>query len=696
MLDERAITEAELLTFDVIFSGAGTSVSWPSALKDALHLEEAALKAVVESLPIIIDEGPILSAVRSATGADKEGVRLEHLMELLGKTGHGRALVEIYDLIISDAPNALHLLIAELGGVIVTANMDSLHEQAALDLDSSGKRPRRLPTRVLHVHGQVGDDASIDTTISQYRRGLRPDAMKDFGSKVAGKSVLVVGWAGRDSDIAEAFRAFPPARLHWLEYPGDGTVEPTPDALRLLKHLAQTVDVTWELVKADEKISGALGGRVNLIRERTTVGPNLDYNGNPSRAMDTLRKTPVADRAAGLAQVLLATGHAKEAADLLRAVREAGYQLNDDEVRLLGRCHRVAGDFEDAIVTLCEPGRAGRFVAQLRNMNEVSTLWQRQGKIGRAFLTNNVLAIGAGTRQNHRAALTARTRNAQILGNHGHVRWAARSFLALQRKYPFKNAHQDAGIGNTVDSATWAADAFRVRGAYWHALHTISTSLELAPYGSATQLAYAQWKQAEILHLLGSPVGQITALLELVDRDVHRAGDDLLRGWVDGLWADVLRHVDPAAAKQRLWGIRTLKENHGPLSAYLLLQAAELARGANDLEATHLNLDQLDRMRHLKGAKAPSPSALLAGRLIRAELIYPTDPSRSIRDLGRIRQAYQLTGMKAGEMRAKARLASARDDQNESTLVRLKLRNNWPVEAAAAASRDWKSWPVLM
>lgn len=284
MSHNERVAPAELETFEVIFTGAGASAAWPSRLPGGGELGASAVEAFATALDdqltvALGDMRDVLSTLARPTGIDKDGIRLEQLMEQLGQTSRGLPLVEIYDRLNSDVPNNLHMLIAQTGLPIVTSNIDLLHEQAAQDLAVIQGTPAGHHPSIDHVHGRYGDDLSISTTISQYEQGLRDEAEKAF----AGKAVLVIGWAGRDWDIAQAFLRHRPSRLLWLEYPDKQTNQtPTADALTLLSLLDQRAGskvTEWRICDATVALTQALGKPPPLLRDTPTRSAPLNAAG---------------------------------------------------------------------------------------------------------------------------------------------------------------------------------------------------------------------------------------------------------------------------------------------------------------------------------------------------------------------------------------------------------------------------------
>lgn len=694
----RAVDDDELRSVEVVFTGAGASMGWPSRLKGGKELSVAALQAVLEvlseDLALPVDE--IISAVAAPTGTDADGIRLEHLMGLLGRTRENRALVEVYDLLKSDVVNPLHLLIAQSGARVVTANIDLLHEQALLEV---GEQQPDLPAAVVHVHGRLGDDQSIDTTIADYRRGLRPLAMREFARAVEGKAVAVIGWAGRDSDIGQAFLAHPPRRLHWFEYPGRDVEHPHADALALLDRLDSReygfCEVSWELADATARLAEAHGGMPEPPRSVSRIGASLTASGVPRRALQAVAATPPNSFVLGLGDLLREVGRPDLAVHVVdEASRRSIIDLDGADARRAVRSVKASGDIDRAWRELWQPFRAGRWRDGAHNLNEIAAMLSERGARRTAMALNFGL-IAAARRHGHAGVeLTAGIRNVQLLNDAGHLRSARALGSSLITRHPPATGADEAGIGNTVNAVTWTADAYRASGDYASALELLDAVAGLIPYGSAAQLAYVQWKRAEILHLRGEPTRTVRDALAGAERDAHRAHDERVWAWINGFRADVERTTDPEAAARHLELAQRGARPNASLSAYLALQSAELAREQGDVLALSTHLRALVVPAHHSDALAGRPvSAVLAARLIVAEETSSEDPSRG-RRFRSVERAYARRGMTSGAARARARLHLM---DRELTLTRSRLDARWPLEMAVATRRDTRTtWPVLM
>ncbi|MFJ3490684.1 SIR2 family protein [Leifsonia aquatica] len=657
----------ELDQFEVIFTGAGASVAWPSRLPSGAKLGTTAVDAFIQAMDptsrsALGDLTAVKEAITSPNGIDADGIRLEQLMEELGNVSAGRPLVEVYDLLASDAPNVLHLLIAKTKLPVVTVNIDGLHEQAAADVAAADGDPARNPPPVIHLHGTVGDDASISTTISRYRSGLPQPVDEEFAAAIENRSVLVIGWAGRDWDIAEAFLTYPPKRMLWLEHPDPRKQPgqtPIPDAMNLMERLNRDAGrrvAVWEIADARAALADAYGGEPPLARDSSTVTAPVTKAGVPVRAVDALTRADPQDVAVGLARTLVTAGVPSVAVRLLEAHETQNGPLPTAYARVLARAQRAAGDLAGAGRTLSRPSWFRHPVARVSNLNERAALSSKRGHKRRAVARNYTVIGLAKVRGNSRHELTARVRNAQILGAAGYLRFAKKQFDVIFPNHRVPGTRLvELGIGNVVDALTWFADLCKVTGSYGQARELARDAVDLAPYGSPTQLAYALFKSAEVKLLAGEPVEVVDAELERADTAASHAADPVAAAWILCLRADAARRhgriLDLTAAEKPA-------EQDGLLFLYLALQRAEGHRLSGD------PVGCVEQLRALRRREAGIPlgnrTALLAARFVEAEsLVDAGRASDAAKLLRRLSRQYSRFGMAGAVQRVEQLRAAA-------------------------------------
>ncbi len=130
-------------------------------------------------------------------------------------------LAEVFAL---TAPNAVHAVLADLalsGAHVWTVNFDDGIEQAAgnrLSL-SAWPDPPDAGARLLKPHGTAGGQLIVDA--DQVLRGLDPAWLQRLRADVAGRTVVFIGYRGRDLDFhpvwADVLKSA--AEVLWFDYP---------------------------------------------------------------------------------------------------------------------------------------------------------------------------------------------------------------------------------------------------------------------------------------------------------------------------------------------------------------------------------------------------------------------------------------------------------------------------------------------
>jgi tetratricopeptide (TPR) repeat protein len=109
------------------------------------------------------------------------------------------------------APNNVHqwLGIQGLAGApLLTTNFDGLIERA------SG-------ARVIHLHGIGSRPESLVVRLFQVGLNLPPAIGRLFSEALAGRTLYVMGYSGRDDDVMRELRRNPDSEVRWLVFPGD-------------------------------------------------------------------------------------------------------------------------------------------------------------------------------------------------------------------------------------------------------------------------------------------------------------------------------------------------------------------------------------------------------------------------------------------------------------------------------------------
>lgn len=188
----RSIAATALPSRTVIWSGAGTSLAYPTCLPSGSELVERIFRHLIDldALETILATYRMLEVKRSLP-------RLEMVIDsITSADSYGQRGLDCLSDLISAPPNESHAFFAwhvEQGGSHITANFDVCIEEAG-ELDSAGRE------RVLHFHGSVNRGLDgLGATLRAIERGLT-DEIKHRLSQTLSQALLlvVVGYSGSD------------------------------------------------------------------------------------------------------------------------------------------------------------------------------------------------------------------------------------------------------------------------------------------------------------------------------------------------------------------------------------------------------------------------------------------------------------------------------------------------------------------
>lgn len=192
-VEKTRVTEAAEL---FVFVGAGVSISPPSSLPMFNWLRDEILDQL--ELDAYVADRPQSDAARVAVAA---GLAPEPFMSdlLLGKVELYPWLEEVLD----GLPNAVHHALAQLakrGARVWTVNFDRLIETADLSLRTLAWPDAPDPLAdVIKPHGSLGGRLIVGA--DQVLRGLDPHWRKRLADDVDRRTVVFVGYSGRDLDF---------------------------------------------------------------------------------------------------------------------------------------------------------------------------------------------------------------------------------------------------------------------------------------------------------------------------------------------------------------------------------------------------------------------------------------------------------------------------------------------------------------
>jgi hypothetical protein len=199
----------------------------------------------------------------------------------------------------SPQPNAVHTVLAHLaaeGAKVWTVNFDDCIERAAprpLSVVAWPARPSG-PADLLKPHGTIGGPLIVDT--EQVLRGVDPDWLGRLRNDVAGRTVVFIGYRGRDLDLRPNWPAVlrGAAKVLWFDKPvTDDATQAEQDYKRRLLHELSTAgrlcfpdpepppqpglspNPSWDFVRWAERegLATAPPDLVEQLHERRTERP---------------------------------------------------------------------------------------------------------------------------------------------------------------------------------------------------------------------------------------------------------------------------------------------------------------------------------------------------------------------------------------------------------------------------------------
>jgi len=227
---------------DCVISGAG--ISMPSGCPSGDQLKVVLWDMICMAYEDTVPFKPSIEKALPKIVSDY--FRMEQLVDRLylgdekNKTKFNYAFHGAYKLLLYGyKPNCNHWYITHTNSVkhILTLNMDLLLEETISEKHSK---------EVVHLHGTADNRESISTTPTEYFEGLPQEQKAKFREAVEGKTVLVVGYSGRDIDVMPLFVDYPPEKIIWLQYaPDNATKELAPEVKNLIFQLRPKVEVIY-------------------------------------------------------------------------------------------------------------------------------------------------------------------------------------------------------------------------------------------------------------------------------------------------------------------------------------------------------------------------------------------------------------------------------------------------------------------
>jgi hypothetical protein len=701
--------------FQTVLTGAGISIAHPSNMPNGDGLAIIAWGLLVDSLAAERGGHRVPRVAGDAEGRirgskienhEHEGLRLEQLLQILEPWYPRPAVLEasgqeinspllaVYETVSDNAWNFNHLALTRLGVKNFTVNMDTL-----IDTLSA--------TEVVHLHGKWSEPESIVSTVTRSLGGLSPRNRAEFSDGLAGKSVLVMGYSGRDQDVLPMFREFPPSRLTWVQYPGDPL---EPEVVRIHEALRlHGVDVEVVSKTAEDFLAEKLQPMTaDLIAQRSLARiPNAQKRAATAHARALVDSIDVRLRWLAFANVLYDLGLNLNVSRVLAPQHWRG-RLDVARRKMLARAMIRLGHPSYGLALLLPPRVPSRdqFGPYLRNANEVANILPTVGHPRLAETIDFVLSHSndvAPSAERAGPALQSRVRRGKHANVRGNIFRALHHFEIVARN---ATAWQQIGVGAEVDARTWHADALKLRGEVLEAAAWADRAREHIDYANYSQRAWATWKVAELKLVSSGPSTDVENLLEESLSLANLAGDAEATFWIHCTTAGAIGRDRPSEAFALLdTAQKMVRHGHGEGILFLLIQRAELQRFHGNHAAAILTLHDMkarEANRHaLPFGCAP---ALLSGSLVLADtrrVSGETGPetSSTIRTLERIRAAALRRGFDLHAAHASTSLAIASGTTGSPDTVRDYRERGWILEAERLENPTKKAndlWQVVM
>ena len=397
------------------------------------------------------------------------------------------ALFAAYQLLGDLPTNENHHLLTTRSGVgLVTLNMDTCVEDAALEQGVS-------PPHVTHLHGVWNDLGSIKTTIAAYEQGLAANQRESLKDMYVDRSVLVLGYSGRDTDVLPRFFDYTPRAVFWVHHNPDEDF--TPEAFSFFDE-AHRRGMNVRVLTGDSapylrSLPGAKPRRLPATRPVSAPANLLGAH---------LADVPRTSRVLALALSLADLGMWDKAIDLLHSVGEHD-EMAPRARKLAGRFQRQAGRPQRALTEFGWPATTPakiRLAASCSNEMLAAGIEARRGTFlaanGLLALTPDVLVPAGRHRKTVRAS---RSRFAQYLSMRGFAPLAetlARRALSPETTPTF---------GMRASETAYLSDVVKAQGRYSEALELLRSMVPWYPYLGVHGQTDFRWRFGEVLLLTG-------------------------------------------------------------------------------------------------------------------------------------------------------------------------------------------------
>ncbi len=516
----------------LVLFGAAISLAPPSSQPSPSKLVQDTYLSVADALLSRVPSHLIRRMTTPPTLRAIANLRLELALEYVARELGVATAVTAYDCLASRPPNQNHFLLAVLarrGYQLVTTNQDVLVETAGRS--AGGSEPD-----VLHLHGRVDEPRTIRTTLSQLTQGLPSPVARRFEDRLANRTLIAIGYSGRDEDVLATIRRTAVQRVIWLSRDGS--------TYREVERLAPTIwrgDLTRALAR--------------LVGTRSRHNPPVAPSSAPPRphpcGLHWMGEVAPIRLVATASRFLDPHGRAAVTLDLLRCVRddldEPGLKeftrgkslLRSGEGRRAMKSFKLARTAFDRAANergvrdaLNWQANTARIQGRIKTMVEVVAELEDLGPVPRNKEANEALAW----------ALTHRAGAYRLAGlfDKAHRDYAnARTLFTRHRS--------SSGL---VHCLTWNAEAYRGQGFLERASRMTLRAMDLAEdFESPDVRAWPTWNLGEIRKLQGRP-DEAIALYRTALQLFRSNRNASAVNWCMTSWADAARLPSPAQARK--------------------------------------------------------------------------------------------------------------------------------------------------
>jgi hypothetical protein len=550
-------------------------------------------------------------------------LRLETLMQVWWDATHSPALFAAYQSLGGLPPNESHHLLATRTGVgLVTLNMDPCVEDAAREMGVS-------PPHVTHLHGVWDDLTSIKTTIEAYEQGLAANLLDSLKDYYLDRSVLVLGYSGRDNDVLPRFLDYRPKALFWVHYDPDKAL--SPEAVTFLEdahHRGMNVRVlTGDSAPYLRSMPGTLPRR-SPTKHPVVTGPDL---------LDAqLAAVPHTPRVLALASSLADLGMWNDAIELLHGVGAAD-PLAPNAAKLAGRFQRQAGHPQLALREFGWPPTTPakmRLAASCSNELLAAGLEARRSSFlaanGLLAVIPDALAPAGRSRKTVRAS---RSRFAQYLSMRG--LGVVAEPLARRALSP----PTTPTFGMRAFETVYLSDVVKAQGRYLEAMGLLNGVARWYYYLGVHGQTDFRWRFGEVLFLTGD-LDAAQEHLRWVAEASLISGSEEQAAWHLTTFVAAFGATDPPFTESVADRLRRTQDVTPAARCYARFGLAEWSLLHGDTDSCNANIAEAESVIRSAGRLWRLPTYALTAQYFRGRLLARDDPDRGAALLAKARRGF--------------------------------------------------------